>query len=62
MSQEFKNKQEKPQTEEVQEVEAKDLRDEELNADVDDLLDEIDDVLEVNAEEFVAQYVQKGGE
>jgi ubiquitin-like protein Pup len=30
--------------------------------DLDDLLDEIDDVLEENAEEFVRNYVQKGGE
>ena len=30
--------------------------------DVDGLLDEIDAVLEVNAEEFVRGYVQKGGE
>jgi ubiquitin-like protein Pup len=29
---------------------------------VDDLLDEIDDVLEENAEEFVKNYVQKGGQ
>lgn len=29
--------------------------------DVDDLLDEIDSVLEENAEEFVRGYVQKGG-
>jgi prokaryotic ubiquitin-like protein Pup len=29
---------------------------------VDDLLDEIDEVLEKNAEEFVRGYVQKGGE
>lgn len=28
----------------------------------DDLLDEIDAVLEENAEEFVAAYIQKGGE
>jgi len=28
----------------------------------DELLDEIDAVLEVNAEEFVRSYVQKGGE
>ena len=27
-----------------------------------DLLDEIDDVLEENAEEFVKGYVQRGGE
>jgi ubiquitin-like protein Pup len=30
--------------------------------DADKLLDEIDDVLEENAEDFVAQFVQKGGE
>ena len=30
--------------------------------DIDDLLDEIDTVLEENAEEFVKNYVQKGGE
>ena len=29
---------------------------------LDDLLDEIDDVLEKNAEEFVKGYVQRGGE
>jgi len=33
-----------------------------IKADLDDLLDEIDDVLETNAEEFVRSYVQKGGE
>jgi prokaryotic ubiquitin-like protein Pup len=33
-----------------------------LKAELDDLLDEIDEVLEVNAEEFVKSYVQKGGE
>ncbi|MGI9016606.1 MAG: ubiquitin-like protein Pup [Euzebya sp.] len=31
-------------------------------SDVDDLLDEIDGVLEENAEEFVKNYVQKGGQ
>ncbi len=29
---------------------------------VDDLLDEIDNLLETNAEEFVRSYVQKGGQ
>ena len=29
---------------------------------IDDLLDEIDEVLEENAAEFVKNYVQKGGE
>jgi len=33
-----------------------------LTDDVDALLDEIDDVLEENAEDFVKGYVQKGGE
>lgn len=33
-----------------------------LKGELDDLLDEIDEVLEVNAEEFVKSYVQKGGE
>ena len=33
-----------------------------LKAEIDDLLDEIDEVLEANAEDFVKSYVQKGGE
>ena len=37
-------------------------RGEKLKADIDELLDEIDEVLEDNAEEFVRNYVQKGGE
>ncbi|CAJ61515.1 MULTISPECIES: ubiquitin-like protein Pup [Frankia] len=54
---------------EVEEVaaegnDASDLKErhEKLSEDVDSLLDEIDDVLEENAEEFVKGYVQKGGE
>ncbi len=35
---------------------------EKLKADLDDLLDEIDDVLEENAEDFVKSYIQKGGQ
>ena len=35
---------------------------EKLKAELDDLLDEIDDVLEANAEDFVKSYVQKGGQ
>jgi len=31
-------------------------------ADIDSVLDEIDEVLETNAEEFVRSYVQKGGQ
>jgi ubiquitin-like protein Pup len=34
----------------------------ELAERIDDLLDEIDSVLEENAEEFVKNYVQKGGQ
>ncbi len=37
-------------------------RHEKLSDDVDALLDEIDDVLEENAEDFVRSFVQKGGE
>jgi ubiquitin-like protein Pup len=37
-------------------------RGERLKAEIDELLDEIDEVLEDNAEEFVRNYVQKGGE
>ena len=35
---------------------------ERIKAELDDILDEIDGVLEENAEEFVRNYVQKGGE
>ncbi|SEO66701.1 ubiquitin-like protein Pup [Actinacidiphila rubida] len=56
-------------TEEVEEVQqddqaAADLkeRQEKLSDDVDSVLDEIDDVLEENAEDFVRSFVQKGGE
>lgn len=35
---------------------------EKIKAELDDLLDEIDDVLEQNAEDFVKSYIQKGGE
>ena len=34
----------------------------EIKAELDELLDEIDDVLETNAEDFVKSYVQKGGQ
>ena len=42
--------------------EAPAVQGEELTERIDDLLDEIDSVLEENAEEFVKNYVQKGGE
>lgn len=37
-------------------------RKEAMNNDIDDILDEIDDVLETNAEEFVKGFIQKGGQ
>ena len=37
-------------------------RHEKLSDDVDAILDEIDEVLESNAEEFVRGFVQKGGQ
>ena len=46
----------------VEEAPAKSESGEKIKAELDDLLDEIDDVLEVNAEEFVKSYVQKGGQ
>jgi prokaryotic ubiquitin-like protein Pup len=46
----------------VDEVPTTNKKGEELKAELDDLLDEIDEVLEENAEEFVRSYVQKGGE
>ncbi len=53
--------------EETEEVEASvdsDVaeRHEKVTEDVDAILDEIDGVLEANAEEFVRSYVQKGGQ
>lgn len=52
---------------EVDEVEAEATSDvaerhEKLTEDVDAILDEIDEVLETNAEDFVRAFVQKGGQ
>ena len=52
---------EQPQTAD-QVDEAPTARGEDVAEKIDDLLDEIDSVLEENAEEFVKNYVQKGGE
>jgi ubiquitin-like protein Pup len=46
----------------VEEAPAVSEKGEKLKAELDDLLDEIDEVLEDNAEDFVRAYVQKGGE
>ena len=37
-------------------------RKEQLDEDIDAILEEIDDVLETNAEDFVKSFIQKGGE
>ena len=52
------------EVDEVATAEATDVaeRHEKLTEDVDAILDEIDDVLETNAEDFVRSFVQKGGE
>lgn len=47
---------------EVDETEVATVESETDLEELDDLLDEIDSVLEENAEEFVKNYVQKGGE
>jgi len=46
----------------VEEAPAKSEQGEKIKAELDDLLDEIDSVLEDQAEEFVRSYVQKGGQ
>lgn len=48
--------------EEIAEAPEPSEKGEKLKAELDDLLDEIDDVLETNAEDFVKSYVQKGGQ
>ena len=50
------------QEEEVKETPPTSESGEKIKAELDDLLDEIDEVLETNAEDFVKSYVQKGGE
>lgn len=57
-TQKTKQKNEDAVTEDAQAAPASEIDDQEI----DDLLDAIDDVLEENAEQFVADYVQKGGE
>jgi ubiquitin-like protein Pup len=46
----------------VDEAPATSEQGEKIKAELDDLLEEIDDVLESNAEDFVKSYVQKGGQ
>ena len=56
-----KSSQEETATEEVVESDVAE-RKEVLDDDVDAILDEIDDVLETNAEDFVKSFIQKGGQ
>jgi prokaryotic ubiquitin-like protein Pup len=56
-----KSSQEETTTEEVVETDVAE-RKEVLDDDVDAILDEIDDVLETNAEDFVKSFIQKGGQ
>ncbi|MDQ1614912.1 MAG: prokaryotic ubiquitin-like protein Pup [Actinomycetota bacterium] len=54
-------------TQDADEVEAQEASDvaerkEKLDEDIDAILDEIDEALEENSEEFVRGFVQKGGE
>ena len=52
-----------PELEEDAEVSSDVLKNSErIKGDLDGLLDEIDEVLEANAEDFVKSYIQKGGE
>ena len=65
MAQEQKQPRKSSETEEATEVAPEtDVaeRKEALDDDVDAILDEIDDVLESNAEDFVKSFIQKGGE
>ena len=56
-----KSSQEETATEEVTETDVAE-RKEMIDEDVDAILDEIDEVLEVNAEDFVKSFIQKGGQ
>ena len=52
----------KPKKDEEQAKADEQSKAEATSSEVDDLLDEIDEVLEVNSEEFVRSFIQKGGE
>jgi len=56
-----KSSQEETATEEVTETDVAE-RKEMIDEDVDAILDEIDEVLETNAEDFVKSFIQKGGQ
>jgi ubiquitin-like protein Pup len=52
----------RPKEEVAEEAPTTSEQGEALKAELDDLLDEIDEVLETNAEDFVKSYIQKGGQ
>jgi prokaryotic ubiquitin-like protein Pup len=61
------HKQPKKSTDAEEQVEGTDQGDvaerkEQLDEDIDAILDEIDEVLETNAEDFVKSFIQKGGQ
>lgn len=56
-----KSSQEETATEEVVDSDVAE-RKEMIDEDVDAILDEIDEVLETNAEDFVKSFIQKGGQ
>ena len=65
MAQEQKQPRKSSETEEATEVAPESdvaERKEALDDDIDAILDEIDDVLETNAEDFVKSFIQKGGQ
>jgi prokaryotic ubiquitin-like protein Pup len=63
---EREQKKRQPAAREVEEIDeaapAGNKQGDKIKAELDELLDEIDEVLEVNAEDFVRSYVKKGGE
>ena len=67
MAQEQKQPKKNSETEDAEEAKVAPAdsvveRKEQLDEDIDAILDEIDDVLESNAEDFVKSFIQKGGE
>ena len=56
-----RSSQDETATEEVAETDVAE-RKEMIDEDVDAILDEIDEVLETNAEDFVKSFIQKGGQ
>jgi prokaryotic ubiquitin-like protein Pup len=52
----------KPKKEDEEKKVEEEATAESKTSEIDELLDEIDEVLELNSEEFVRSYVQKGGQ